>query len=250
MNGWLAGLAGGLEAAGNFGQQKLDKLWQERKMKLIEEQQMRLQDRQNQRRDMEYERNRADQISDDARKIKEQVAIENWKQNQKNNSPKTKAEIARINAETELANAKKGLLDIGVNPSSGKPIGGVKKVKKIVTDQKTGQSFKIYENGDVEPLMAQSVETVPTPFVDAGNTNVVLKPVYGEIKGGREAGERDYLNAYNDYYNKFTSNVMNKGKQPLSYEEYVSIMQGKAPQPREPKYEKNDPVGAFLDGLN
>jgi len=135
---------------------------------------------------------------------------------------------------------------------SGEPIRGEvesgNNLKKTITDQQTGEVIGIYDDGSTRPITTQSVEPGRgAPFKEGYRSRVETNPVYGEVKGDREAGERDYLRAYNDYVDKFSSNPMNRNKKPLSFEQYVAQFDknGGSPVTKDPgaQNDPDDPLG-------
>ncbi len=165
MNGWLAGLAGGLEGFANAGQAQLDKLWEERKMKLIEEQQMRLQDRQNERSDFEYARGRKDKISDmqsdrdfqkemyDVKK-QDQYDLADYKNNLSINNPSNVASARKTNADADLAELKVECLKNPNAPGCGllESITGKSKTKPSYFDAADGTRMQTDGSGMAKPV--------------------------------------------------------------------------------------------------
>lgn len=246
MSGLLAGLGGAAQAAGNFAGKQLDrfqdKQWQERKMEMIEKQKMRLQDRDLENR-KEFEgikqNNRIDNMKSEAGM---KMGFDAYNREQKRKDPAYQYELNAAEAQAKTAGVEASIAQM-----KGDCIQGDKnacgllqryasansepaKVKKTFTDQRTGEVMKMYEDGTTEPVRTRSVEPGRgTPFKEGYQPRVEDNPVYGEVKGGREAGERDYLNAYNDYRMKLMNDPLLNDKEPMSYQDYVQMLKGQGP---------------------
>jgi hypothetical protein len=241
----LAGLGGAASAAGGYGEQENNKDWEAQKLKLIEERTIRSEGRANAQETMTHNRDRANDLSDyeleKEDKIAAAIAAENTPTAISTRN-KTDAGTGLLNAQTE--NLKRG------RTKNGKPIDSGREVKKVVTDQDTGENFTLYKDGSIEPMTITS--TTPgrgIPFNEGYDPVTSTTPVYGEVKGVRDAGERDYLNAYNDYVDKFKGNMLNYGKEPISYTDYIqTVTEGgsSAPAPAPKASGNNDLVGKYL----